>query len=295
MFEEAMGDDSGATVIDFRVRLPSRLRPTGIPPPEYVDQYDAVLDTRSKSAAALDDLVREMSDAGVGQAIVHAEYEYGNVADALNDAVAELVASGSSMFFGFSTIGLAPLRIRTMVRQVDTGHSSGMRGINIQPSFFGIQPADRRLYPVYSRAEELGMVVALHSGVNYTTHQIIESDHPRYFDRVACDFPNLKIVACHAGWPWATELVAVMRKHPNVYADFGGLSPRYVGEADTGWGVMRRFMDSLLCRQVLFATDWPVFAHRRALQEWRAMGLKDETLSKLFRTNVQQLLGVGAS
>ena len=39
------------------------------------------------------------------------------------------------------------------------------------------------------------------------------------------------------------EMVAVLRKHPTVYAEFGGLAPSYVCEHNTGWEVMFRFMN----------------------------------------------------
>ena len=131
---------------------------------------------------------------------------------------------------------------------------------------------DPRLYHAYARCEELGLIVCLHTGVNYTTVYPIANDHPLQLDEVACQFPDLVLVVCHAGWPWAAEMVTVMRKHPNVYADFGGLAPRCVDEDGTGWSVMRRFLNSLLAGQMLFATDWPVFPMSRALPEWRRWG-----------------------
>jgi hypothetical protein len=167
-----------------------------------------------------------------------------------------------------------------------------LRGVCLQPSFFGLPIDDRVLYPVYAKADELSLHIALHTGVNYTTTFPIRNDHPLQVDQVACDFPDLVIVACHAGWPWATEMVAVLRKHPNVYAEFGGLAPRYVCEANTGWEVMFRFMNSLLSRQVLHGTDWPVFPMERALAEWRQGGLRDEVLDALIGGNAARLLGL---
>ncbi len=40
-----------------------------------------------------------------------------------------------------------------------------------------------------------------------------------YIDEVALDFPELSIVCGHVGYPWTEEMVAVARKHPNVYID----------------------------------------------------------------------------
>lgn len=279
-----------AEIIDFRVRLPAHLRSASVAPREYTDQYNAVLDTRKKSAGTMDDLFIEMAGSGVTHAVVHAEYEYDDPADELNEAVTRAVEVNPARLSGFGTVSLDRLQVRHMVRQVDQVHGYGLSGLNLQPSFFGLPMTDRRLYPVYARAEELGLSVGLHTGVNYTTHRIIDNDHPRQVDQLACDFPGLVLVACHAGWPWVAELVAVMRKHPTVLADFGGLAPRYVAEPDTGWGVMRRFMNSLLADQVLFATDWPVFPLPRAVAEWQGMGLKPAVLTALLGGNAARLL-----
>ena len=279
------------SIIDFRVRLPTELRPAVAMPPEYVDQYDAVLGLEARRDLTVDDLVSEMDSAGVTHAVVHAEYEFGDPADQLNEAVAGLVARMPERFSGWGTVSMSPMRVMRAVRQVSRVAELGLRGINIQPSFFDMAIEDARLYPVYAKAAELGLAVGVHTGVNYTSHLPIKNDHPLQLDQVACDFPDLTLVACHAGWPWTAEMVAVARKHPNVYLEFGGLAPKYVGAPGTGWEVVFRFMNSLLSGQVLFGTDWPVFPMARALGEWRDLGLKPAVLEALLGGNAARLLG----
>lgn len=281
------------SVIDFRVRLPNELRPPQELPAEYVDQYDAVLDLEGRRDSGMASLLDEMRHAGVGHAVVHAEYEYGDPADELNRAVAQLVSEQPARFSGYGTVSLQPLNVMRAVRQVATVASFGLRGINIQPSFFGIPIDYRQLYPIYAKAYELGLGVGVHTGVNYTSHQPIKHDHPLQLDQVACDFPEMTIIACHAGWPWAAEMVAVARKHPHVFLEFGGLAPKYVGAPGSGWEPVFRFMNSLLSEQVLFATDWPVFPMDRALAEWREVGLKPPVLEALLGGNARRLLGNG--
>jgi predicted TIM-barrel fold metal-dependent hydrolase len=166
----------------------------------------------------------------------------------------------------------------------------GLAGLNIQPSFFGLPIDDRSLYPLYTAAAEEDLVVFVHTGVNYTAHRPISNDHPLQLDQVACDFPGLRLVACHGGWPFVPEMVAVARKHPQVFLDFGGLAPRYVGRPGTGWDALFAVMGSLLSRQVLFATDWPVFPMERALREWSELALPDATRALLLHGNVTRLL-----
>src|SRR6266568_3571688 len=279
------------SIVDFRVRLATELRPAVDLPAEYVNRYDAVLGLEERRDMSLETLVAEMDAAGVSHAVVHAEYEYGDPADELNEAVGGLVGRMPDRFSGYGTVSLAPLRVMRAVAQVARSAELGLRGINIQPSFFGIPIDHAQLYPVYAKASELGLAVGTHTGVNYTSHLPIKHDHPLQLDQVACDFPDLVLIACHAGWPWGAELVAVARKHPHVYLEFGGLAPKYVGAAGTGWEEVFRFMNSLLSRQVLFATDWPVFPMLRALVEWRGLNLKPEVLDALLGGNANRLLG----
>ena len=279
------------TIIDFRVRLPQELRPQQEAPAEYRTQYDAVLGLSETIDKTLSDLAAEMDASRVGHAVVHAEYEYGDPAEALMTAVAEIVRGDPDRFSGFGTISMEPFDIMRAVRQVETAASLGLIGISIQPSFFRMAIDDSRLYAVYAKATELKLMVAVHTGINYSVTHPIKNDHPLQLDQVACDFPELTLIACHAGWPWVAEMVAVARKHPRVYMEFGGLAPKYVGAEGSGWEVMYRFMNSVLSEQVLFGTDWPVFPIERAIGEWRNIGLKPHVVEGLLGTNAARLLG----
>ena len=278
------------TVIDFRVRLPQDLRSTEELPFEYRDQYDRVLDLTTKIQRTLSGLRADMDAASVDHAVVHAEYETGDPADALNESVAKLVSEDPAHFSGFGTISMERFSIRRALDQLVHIKELGLVGMGCQPSFVGMPIDDRRMYPIYARAAELGLPVAVHTGINYTNHQPIKNDHPLQVDQVACDLPDVTIIACHAGWPWATDMVAVMRKHPRVFAEFGGLAPKYVLAQNTGWEVMHRFMNSVLSGQVLFGTDWPVYSMAAALHEWRDGDLKPHVLDALLGENAKRLL-----
>lgn len=261
----------------------------GVDTTEYFTQYDAVLDLSESRYKTLSDLKQEMDTSGISHAIIHAEYEFGDPANVINKAVAKLVNKYPHKFSGFGTISMEKFRISKAIKQLHEVNELGLLGINIQPAFFNMSIKDKRLYPLYYMAQELELVVALHTGINYSTAHPIKYEHPLLIDRVACDFPNLRLIACHASWPWIPEIVAIARKHPQLYLDFGGLSPRYIGVSGSGWEMMYHFMDNLLSEQILFATDWPTFPMQRAVDEWNNLGLRQETLSKAFNKNVKRL------
>jgi len=286
-----VNDLKGVMTVDARVRLPMERRPatSTVKPIEYTEDYDRVLATDRSRFRSKEELVNDMENAGIAKAIVHAEYEHGDFADELNLAVAQFVSSQPLLFWGVGTVSLAEAQPMRIVRQAETIKQSGLIGINIQPAFFGLAIDDARLFPLFSTASDLGLVVSIHTGINYTRHKPMDLERPEMLDRVACNFPDLRLVACHAAWPWVDTLCAVMRRHRNVYADFGGLAPRYIGENGTGWATLRRLMDGPLSEQILFATDWPVFPMDRAVREWEAIGLKPETLRNLMEKNSSRL------
>lgn len=279
-------------VIDARVRLPADLRPRPDVSPGHYERYDEVLGLGTTLHKSRADLESEMTAAGVRHAVVHAEYEHGDIADALNEAVATMVAADPDRYTGVGTVSIDVPFPGKMVDQARRCAEAGLKGLNLQPAFFGRAIDDAELYPVYAVAEELELVVSVHTGVNYERAVPIDGEQPWRLDLVASAFPNLQLCACHAAWPWASELAAVARRHPTVTYDFGGLAPRYVGEQGTGWEVLRRFSDSLLRGQALYATDWPVMTHERTLAEWDAIDLKPESRSAILGENAASMYGI---
>ena len=281
-----------AKIIDFRVRVPPALFPAIDTPQENISQYNAVLNTVEKYAAVqtLDDLLQLMDGQGVDHAVMHAEHKLGDVADELNRIVADVVAQHPDRFTGIGTISLAGFTIKKALDQIAACAEMGMIGLSIEPAFFGLHLNEKKLYPIYAKAMEKNLLVALHTGINYTTHQPMAGENPMLLDEIACDFPDLTLVASHGGWPWIAEMVAVARKHPNVFMEFGGLAPKYIGAAGSGWEMMYRFMNSVLKDQVLYGTDWPTMDHQRTLNEWHDLALKPEVLKRLMAGNAKALI-----
>jgi len=275
-----------AKIIDFRVRVPPGIYPDVKTPKENSAQYNAVLSLdESIKDQTLEDLISEMDSNSVEHAVMHAEYEHHDISDALNRIVADSVQQYPDRLSGIGTLAMSDFSVKRALYQIDQCREMGMIGLSIQPAFFGMSIDEKQLYPIYGKAMESNLLVALHTGVNYTTHRPMAGENPMLLDNIACDFPDLSLVASHAGWPWIAEMVAVARKHPNVLMEFGGLAPKYVGAEGSGWEMMYRFMNSVLSEQILYGTDWPVMSHQRTVKEWRSLNLKPAVLDALLGRN----------
>lgn len=277
--------------IDIRVRLPQEFRPK-IDATEFYGKYDEILNVLDTKNKTLTHLEKEMEQADVGFAVIHAEYEFGDPADEMNEALAEIVENNPTKFAGFGAVSLQNMEPMKMVEQAKSIHGFGLKGINLQPVFFNVDPLDAKLYPLYATASELGLIISFHTGIHYSIQHPITKNNPIFIDQIATDFPDLKIIACHGGWPWVQEMVAVARRHSNVYIEFGGIAPKYIGRAGSGWDPLFLLMNNLLSNQILFGTDWPVIPLERAVKEWKHMELKDEVVEKLLYKNAQKLLGM---
>ena len=94
------------------------------------------------------------------------------------------------------------------------------------PWLWEAPPTDRRYYPLYAACVELGVPFCTQVG---HTGPLRPSEPGRpipYIDQVAIDFPELVIVCGHIGYPWTEEMVAVARKHENVYIDTSAYTAR---------------------------------------------------------------------
>jgi len=283
-------------IIDFRMVPPFK---------EYIDVNEAIqtlpdsylrgyLGTYEEVSMILDvtvdDLIKGMDAGGVDKAVMQAEWALGDYRKE-NDAVYRIVQKYPDRFVaGYLCVN--PLEDDDMADVVKREVSQrGFKGVNIQPWAYRLKCNDKRFYPVYETCVELGIPVTIHASINFTVNRSIEYGRPLYVDEVACDFPDLKIVANHGGWPWVTEMVAVAWKHPNVYIEIGAVSPKYIGTPGTGWEPLMVYGNSLLQDRVLFATDC-MLAHKRCVDELNALPLKDEVKEKWLGKNAASFLGL---
>ena len=102
----------------------------------------------------------------------------------------------------------------------------GFKCLRIEPFMWKKPPTDRCYSPLYAKCVELD--VAFQTQVGHTGPLFpSETGRPLYIDEVALDFPELRIVCGHIGWPWTEEMIAVAWKHRNVWIDTSAHVPKH--------------------------------------------------------------------
>lgn len=278
-----MQDEAGTDVIDFRMRVPRDGEW-----PAFMDRYDELMDLESKMDYGIETIIAEMERNGVDKAVLHAEFEQGGYRE-LNSRVARFVDEYPDRFVGIASVD--PRDGMAAVREIDRCvNDLGLSGLNLQPFVYEMPPTDNKYYPLYAKCVEYDIPVCLHTGINYAAKSF-EVGRPLYHEEVLCDFPELSLVALHAGWPWVPEASAIARKHPNYYLELGGLAPEYV-TVENGWAPLPSYIDTLLQDQILFATDFPVVPQTDVITQLDTFDISEETRENVLAKNAADLLDI---
>jgi len=115
----------------------------------------------------------------------------------------------------------------------------------------------------------------------------ISYSDPVQLDRVAADFPRLRIVVSHGNWPWVSHIIHIAFRRANVY-----VSPDMYLHEMPGMDDYLKAANGFLADRFLFATAYPL-APLQAYAEWFArLPLKPENLEKCVYRNAADLLGI---
>jgi predicted TIM-barrel fold metal-dependent hydrolase len=232
-----------------------------------------------------------LDDAGVDLAVIYAErYTTAlGVPTAPNQVVSDFVAKAPDRLLGVA--GIDPWE-PDAVRQIDEAIIEGdLKGVILSPFKQGLDADDARMARVYSRLEQLGVPVFLHTGINWLLDARYDVGHPRYIDRVAGAFPDLKVVALHAGWPWVLDMMMVAWRHRNVYIDISAHRPRHFTVPESGWPPLVYYGNRMLSDRVLFASTWTLLGISPAdlIAEIRELPLKDHVIEQWLGGNALRL------
>ncbi len=139
-----------------------------------------------------------------------------------NDYVAEYVNQHPDKLIGFA--GLDPANPQEALEDIDEACMAlGMKGVAIAPAAQDFHPAGSNACRVYEKLNELRLPLVVHQGIYFSAQNKLEYARPVLLDEVARDFPDLKIIIAHMGYPWIDETVVMLGKHPHVYSDISGL------------------------------------------------------------------------
>lgn len=204
-----------------------------------------------------------------------------------NEEVAGVVARAPTRLRGLMSVDLNdPMGAVRTIRE--HAANPGFVGVRVVPWLWDLPPNDRRYYPVYVACVEAGLPFCTQIG---HTGPLCRSEPGRpipYLDDVLLDFPELRVVGGHVGFPWMDEVMSLARKYPNFYVDTSAYTVARLPVQLTD------FMRGHGAGRVMFGTNWPMVSPRHALAAINDLGLDDRARELFLGGAARKVFGLAA-
>ncbi len=166
------------------------------------------------------------------------------------------------------------------LRKIDAiaGGNPLIKALTVSPFSLQKPPNDKVYYPVYAKAIELGLPVAITVGIP-GPRVPGEVQNPVYLDEPLWFFPELTVVMMHGGEPWEAMCVKLMLKWPNLYYMTSAFAPRHYPK-DIVYYANTRGSD-----KILYSGYYPGLSYERLKSDLAGLALRDHVWPKFLREN----------
>ena len=152
--------------------------------------------------------------------------------------------------------------------------------VKLYPPSAGINLNEPEWFPIYRFANERGLVVIWHTGIE-------ETAQPRFVSDVAPRFPDATFVCGHSANcpPMRAMAIEAAQSNPNVYLETCSTfrTPGAIEELVNGGGADR----------VLFGSDIPLMDTRAQLGKTITADISDEAKRLVLGENARRILKIG--
>jgi predicted TIM-barrel fold metal-dependent hydrolase len=225
-----------------------------------------------------------MNAAGVDIALLSAWYGP-NGPLISNEEVAAQISAAPDRFRGLASADLTkPMQAVSEIRKWVDGER--FIGVRVVPWLWNLPPNDRLYYPIYAACVDAGVPFCTQIG---HTGPLCRSEPGRmipYLDDVLLDFPELKIVAGHVGFPWIDEVVSLALKYPNFHVDTSAYAVHRLPDDFIA------FMKGPGASRVMFGTNWPMLSPSACLKKLDMLGLDEHTRAAFLGGNARRVFGL---
>lgn len=174
------------------------------------------------------------------------------------------------------------------------GHAAG---VIIEPGQIHIRQTirvdDKILYPLYEKCQEKNILLTITYGGMMNIDPGLYM--PQYIAHVCNDFPKLKIVVSHGGWPWPLAMFHVAYNHEFLY-----ISPdAYARPKHAGYRNYIEAGNGILQDKIIFGSAW---GFRGSLDDATTMlksavkdyedNFSENVIDKILYHNAAGLLGL---
>ena len=179
-----------------------------------------------------------------------------------------------------------------LVAEIDLRREQGADGIKLHPANQRFYPNDRRLWPVYDRAQELGLPIIFHSGTFPLGQQTTDYAHPKHFPDVLAAFPRLTAVMAHLAFGDFAACADLARAYPNVFFDCCGVINGTEKQPALGDEAAAAALRQVGTERVMFGSDYPWYDPVLDAARIQRLPLADAEKRALLHGNAQRILAL---
>ncbi len=162
----------------------------------------------------------------------------------------------------------------------------GLKGVKLHPDYQGFMVDDEKLFPIYSKCAELGLIVVLHAGFDPLSPDLIHCP-PKSSAKIAKLFPDLKIVLAHLGGMNCFEdVLEYVAGIENVWLDTAFLYNHIDNE------LLTKIIKKHGAQRILLASDMPWQRTIDAVNQINSLELSDEEKKFIFHRSAEILLEI---
>ena len=145
----------------------------------------------------------------------------------------------------------------------------------------------------------------MHTGFSYVVPQPSSHCQVGQLDDVLLAFPDLKIIAYHAGWPQSEELIGLCGKHRNLYMSLSGIIGWYQRAPYRGYHAIGTALQWMPADKIVLGFDLPFDDLGRVVdyivnldmpaelqEKWGYQQVTEEDKAKILGLNLAKLTGI---
>jgi hypothetical protein len=230
---------------------------------------NALMDSTDDPAGEM--LLSEMQEAGIDLSVVF-PVDFGLALgepevpiQQVNREMALLAQRHPRKLIAFA--GIDPRRSNALQLFQQCVEEWGMKGLKLHPSA-GFYPNQKEVYPLLEQASLWKLPVIIHSGSMMVP---LRSKYSQaiHFDDLGVDFPDLPIIAAHAGGSLGyAQMLSIMNVKLNIMVDISGWQILALKNYKSFCRSLRNLMDFAEPERILFGSDSPSFRSMMSNSDW---------------------------
>jgi predicted TIM-barrel fold metal-dependent hydrolase len=238
---------------------------------------------------ALDMWWKEIEDTGIEAVCVAGRFMLGQPGMSMGtDELLKYEKKYPGKFYGIAPINIDQATSKA-VDELEKAIAAGIRGATIEPGYRTVGGPttidDIAFYPIYELLQDKGILLQVQTGAFADPNNFDLPNEIWRMDSVMKQFPKLRLVLGHGGYPRITEALALALKWPSVTIS---------SDVYTFWpgGQLYQQNIEMLQDQFVYGSAYPFANFYTTLEQTLKLPLSETAMEKYLYTNARKLLNL---